>query len=84
MKEPVLPSVPEARFLWLQAVPDFGRSLTGKVSTVDALLLCVAVAWGSTYWVAKELVNQATVLAVLAVRMALTAPALGVIFAARN
>jgi drug/metabolite transporter (DMT)-like permease len=49
---------------------------------VDALLLCVAVAWGSTYWVAKELVNQDTVLAVLGVRMSLTAVALGLIFIA--
>jgi drug/metabolite transporter (DMT)-like permease len=46
------------------------------------LLLAVAVAWGSTYWVAKELVSQDTVLAVLAVRMLLTALALGVILVA--
>lgn len=48
---------------------------------VDALLLAVAVAWGSTYWVAKELVSQDTVLAVLAVRMLLTAVALALILA---
>ncbi|MDQ0617623.1 drug/metabolite transporter (DMT)-like permease [Arthrobacter globiformis] len=46
---------------------------------MDALLLTVAVAWGSTYWVAKELVTQDTVLAVLTVRMLLTAAALGLI-----
>jgi drug/metabolite transporter (DMT)-like permease len=50
-----------------------------QASVVDALLLAVAVAWGSTYWVAKELVSQDTVLAVLAVRMILTAVALGLI-----
>ena len=43
------------------------------------LLLAVAVAWGSTYWVAKELVSPDTVLAVLGVRMVLTALALGLI-----
>jgi hypothetical protein len=37
------------------------------------------VAWGSTYWVAKELVSQDTVLAVLGVRMTMTAVALGLI-----
>jgi drug/metabolite transporter (DMT)-like permease len=46
------------------------------------LLLAVAVAWGSTYWVAKELVSQDTVLALLAVRMLLTAVALGLILVA--
>jgi drug/metabolite transporter (DMT)-like permease len=49
---------------------------------VDVLLLAVAVAWGSRYWVAKELVSQDTVLAVLAVRMLLTAVALGLILVA--
>jgi drug/metabolite transporter (DMT)-like permease len=50
-----------------------------RARIVDALLLAVAVAWGSTYWVAKELVSQDTVLAVLGVRMTLTAIALGII-----
>lgn len=50
-----------------------------RAPVVDALLLAVAVAWGSTYWVAKELVSQDTVLAVLGVRMTLTAAALGLI-----
>jgi drug/metabolite transporter (DMT)-like permease len=50
-----------------------------RTSAVDALLLAVAVAWGSTYWVAKELVTQDTVLAVLGVRMLLTAVVLGLI-----
>jgi drug/metabolite transporter (DMT)-like permease len=55
------------------------RSAAKRASVVDALLLAVAVAWGSTYWVAKELVSQDTVLAVLGVRMTLTAAALGLI-----
>ena len=59
------------------------RSFTDKVSTVDALLLCVAVAWGSTYWVTKELVSQDSVFALLTVRMTLTALALCIIFAVR-
>lgn len=58
------------------------RATAGRTSIVDALLLAVAVAWGSTYWVAKELVSQDTVLAVLAVRMLLTAAALGLILIA--
>lgn len=45
--------------------------------TVDLLLLAVAVAWGSTYLVAKLLVTDDSVLAMLAVRMTLTALALG-------
>lgn len=53
-----------------------------KSSVVDLLLLAVAVAWGSTYWVAKELVSQDTVLAVLAVRILLISIALGLILAA--
>lgn len=53
-----------------------------RTSVVDVLLLAVAVAWGSTYWVAKELVSPETVLAVLAVRMLLTAVALGLILIA--
>lgn len=55
------------------------RSAARWPSAVDALLLAVAGAWGSTYWVAKELVSQDTVLAVLGVRMTLTAVALGLI-----
>lgn len=58
------------------------RATVRRTSIVDALLLAVAVAWGSTYWVAKELVSQDTVLAVLAVRMLLTAAALGLILIA--
>lgn len=45
--------------------------------TADALLLAVAIAWGSTYLVAKLLVDEDSVLAMLAVRMTLTALALG-------
>ncbi|WP_285290175.1 hypothetical protein [Arthrobacter sp. ISL-5] len=33
------------------------RASTRRTSTVDMLLLAVAVAWGSTYWVTKELVS---------------------------
>lgn len=55
------------------------RSAARWPSAVDALLLAVAGAWGSTYWVAKELVSQDTVLVVLGVRMTLTAVALGLI-----
>ena len=51
---------------------------------MDALLIGVAIAWGSTYWVAKELVGPDTVLAVLAVRMTLTAVALGLILVVRR
>lgn len=64
-------------------MPDLSTSrvTAQRTSVVDALLLAVAVAWGSTYWVAKELVSQDTVLAVLAVRMLLTAVALALILA---
>lgn len=41
---------------------------------VDGLLLLVALVWGSTYLVAKELVGPDTVLALLAVRMLVAAP----------
>jgi drug/metabolite transporter (DMT)-like permease len=58
------------------------RATARRTSVVDALLLAVAVAWGSTYWVAKELVSQDTVLAVLGVRMLLTAVALGLMLVA--
>jgi drug/metabolite transporter (DMT)-like permease len=40
---------------------------------VDLLLLLVAVSWGSTYLVAKELVSVETVIALLAARMLLAA-----------
>ncbi|MGN7249860.1 DMT family transporter [Arthrobacter sp. SAFR-014] len=55
------------------------RTTAKRTSAVDALLLAVAVAWGSTYWVAKELVTKDTVLAVLGVRRLLTAVVLGLI-----
>jgi drug/metabolite transporter (DMT)-like permease len=58
------------------------QATAGRTSIVDVLLLAVAVAWGSTYWVAKELVSSDTVLAVLGVRMVLTALALGLILLA--
>jgi drug/metabolite transporter (DMT)-like permease len=58
------------------------RASTRRTPIVDVLLLAVAVAWGSTYWVAKELVSPDTVLAVLAVRMLLTAVVLGLILLA--
>ena len=51
---------------------------------VDASLTLVAVAWGSTYWVAKELVTQHTVLSLLAVRMLLAAAVLGLIVILRG
>jgi Predicted permease, DMT superfamily len=35
--------------------------------------MVVAIAWGSTYWIAKELITEDTVLAFLAARMCLTA-----------
>ena len=44
---------------------------------VDLLVMSVAVAWGATYWVAKELVAGGAVLAVLGVRMGLTTVLLG-------
>ncbi|MBG6191743.1 drug/metabolite transporter (DMT)-like permease [Arthrobacter sp. CAN_A212] len=55
------------------------RSKQGRSLTVDLLLMLVAIAWGSTYWVAKELVEGGSVLAVLAVRMPMTALILGAI-----
>lgn len=51
---------------------------------VDAALTLVAVAWGSTYWVAKELVTQQTVLSLLAVRMLLAAAVLGLLVGVRG
>lgn len=40
---------------------------------VDALLVAVAVSWGSTYWVAKDLLSAGTVLGMLGLRMGATA-----------
>lgn len=53
-------------------------------SRVDLLLLLVAVAWGSTYFVAKDLVSAGSVAALLAVRMLLAAAALAAIAASRR
>ena len=51
---------------------------------VDLLLLLVAVSWGSTYLVAKELVSGGTVLALLAVRMLLAAGVMAAIVGVRR
>lgn len=51
---------------------------------VDILLLLVAVSWGSTYLVAKELVTPSSVTAFLAVRMMLAAAILAAIVLARR
>jgi drug/metabolite transporter (DMT)-like permease len=51
---------------------------------VDLLLLLVAVSWGSTYLVAKELVTAGTVLALLAVRMLLAAGVMAAIAGVRR
>ncbi len=51
---------------------------------VDLLLLLVAASWGSTYLVAKELVDDSSVIALLASRMTLAAAALAVIVALRR
>ncbi len=51
---------------------------------VDLLLLLVAVSWGSTYLVAKELVSAGTVLALLAVRMLLAAGVMAAIAGVRR
>lgn len=53
-------------------------------SRADLLLLLVAVSWGSTYLVAKELVSAGTVLALLAVRMLLAAGVMAVIASVRR
>ncbi|CAN5294790.1 DMT family transporter [soil metagenome] len=53
-------------------------------SRVDLLLLLVAISWGSTYLVAKELIVPSTVVALLAVRMTAAAVLLLVIIAARR
>jgi drug/metabolite transporter (DMT)-like permease len=49
---------------------------------VDGLLLVVALSWGSTYLVSKELVGPESVVALLAVRMLAAAPLLVVAIAA--
>jgi drug/metabolite transporter (DMT)-like permease len=51
---------------------------------VDLLLLLVAVSWGSTYLVAKELVSTDTVIALLALRMLLAAGIMTGIMALRR
>lgn len=51
---------------------------------VDLLLLVVAVSWGSTYLVAKELVTPSSVVALLAVRMLLAAALMAAVVAARR
>lgn len=53
-------------------------------SRFDLSLLFVAVAWGSTYLVAKELVADGEVIALLASRMLCAAAVLGVILACRR
>lgn len=51
----------------------------------DGLLLLVALSWGSTYLVAKELIGPDSVLALLAVRMLIAAPLLiGAVVALRR
>lgn len=51
---------------------------------VDLLLLLVAASWGSTYLVAKELVTPDSVVALMAVRMLLSAAIMAAIVAARR
>jgi len=51
---------------------------------VDLLLLLVAVSWGSTYLVAKELASPGPVVALLALRMSLAAAVLAAIVVARR
>ncbi|MBP2390813.1 DMT family transporter [Aeromicrobium fastidiosum] len=51
---------------------------------VDLLLFLVAVSWGSTYLVAKELVTPESVVALLAVRMLLAAGVMAAVVAARR
>ncbi|WP_208641906.1 DMT family transporter [Arthrobacter oryzae] len=51
---------------------------------VDLLLLLVAVSWGSTYLVAKELVTAGTVLALLAARMLLAAGVMAAVAGVRR
>lgn len=66
-----------------QPSTDFGTVATPvRPWVADVLLLAVAVAWGSTYVVAKTLVSDDTVLAMLAVRMSATAFVLGILLVA--
>lgn len=51
---------------------------------VDLLVLLVAVSWGSTYLVAKELVSPSSVPAMLALRMLLAAAIMAAILLARR
>ena len=51
---------------------------------VDLLLFLVAVSWGSTYLVAKELVTPESVVALLAVRMLLAAGVMAAVVAVRR
>lgn len=51
---------------------------------VDLLLLLVAASWGSTYLAAKELVSPQSVMALLALRMLLSAAVMILIMAARR
>jgi drug/metabolite transporter (DMT)-like permease len=51
---------------------------------VDLLLLLVAMCWGSTYLVAKELVSVETVLALLVLRMLLAAGLMAAIMGVRR
>jgi len=53
-------------------------------SRVDLYVLLVAIAWGSTYLVAKELIGDGAVLALLAARMLFAAAALGLVLALRR
>lgn len=46
---------------------------TPRTGLVDALLLAVAVVWGSTYLAAKDLVGTRTVIAILGLRFLITA-----------
>ena len=51
---------------------------------VDLLLFLVAASWGSTYLVAKELVSDTSVVALLAVRMVLAAVAMAAVVSLRR
>lgn len=53
-------------------------------SRVDLSLLLVAIAWGSTYFVAKELIDGGAVVALLASRMLFAAAALGLLLILRR
>jgi len=59
-------------------------SITRSRSAVDAVLLGVALVWGSSYLVAKELTTVAPVLVVLALRYVISAVALGAVCLVRR